>query len=70
MKIRLRRIKKELSPSLGDLRKSKSRCPLSVGDRIEEIASGGLQVRVGEDCPCTGWSLPIIRAYPIEPSQS
>jgi hypothetical protein len=48
MKIRSRRMKRDLFPFLGDLRKSKRQCPLSVGDRVEEIASGGLQVRVGE----------------------
>ena len=72
MKIRLRRIKKELSPSLGDLRKSKSRCPLSVGDRVEEIASGGLQVRVGEivlvrDGRCRSFELIQLNPHSLEP---
>ena len=72
MKIRLRRIKKELSPSLGDLRKSKSRCPLSVGDRIEEIASGDLQVRVGEivlvrDGRCRSFELIQLNPHSLEP---
>lgn len=72
MKIRLRRIKKELSPSLGDLRKSKSRCPLSVGDRVEEIASGVLQVRVGEivlvrDGRCRSFELIQLNPHSLEP---
>ena len=48
MKIRLRRIKKILSPSLGELRKPKRQCSLSVGDRVEEISSGSFPVRIGE----------------------
>ena len=72
MKIRLRRIKKELSPSLGDLRKSKSQCPLSVGDRVEEIASRGLQVRVGEivlvrDGRCRSFELIQLNPHSLEP---
>ena len=72
MKIRLRRIKKKLSPSLGDLRKPKRQCSLSVGDRVEEISSGSFPIRIGEivlvrDGRCRSFELIQLNPHSLEP---
>ena len=72
MKIRLRRIKKKLSPSLGDLRKPKRQCSLSVGDRVEEISSESFPVRIGEivlvrDGRCRSFELIQLNPHSLEP---